>query len=199
MEGFFWLASLAVRSPVAPVTSSWYAPRELPTRLGIWYSATGIFTIFSGIMNYAIGNIHGTLASWKYMYLVAGSITMGWAIIVLALLPDTPASAPRWLFTPHERATLASLETARARTAGPIIWPQVWEALRDPQIWALSMMGAAVYVCNGGVTAFGSLIIKSFGYTSSRAILLQAPGGATTCVAIYLATWLAVRIMSCIS
>ncbi len=37
---------------------------------------------------------------------------------------------------------------------------QVWEALRDFKIWLMAAMGAAIYVCNGGVTAFGSLIIK---------------------------------------
>lgn len=37
---------------------------------------------------------------------------------------------------------------------------QIWEALRDFKIWLMAAMGAAIYVCNGGVTAFGSLIIK---------------------------------------
>ncbi|GJE90153.1 hypothetical protein PsYK624_062780 [Phanerochaete sordida] len=70
---------------------------------------------------------------------------------------------------------------------------QVIEALKDVKIWIMGAMGAAIYVCNGGVTAFGSLIIKSFGYSSLRAILLQTPGGATTCVAIYIAGYLAGR------
>lgn len=39
-------------------------------------------------------------------------------------------------------------------------WYQVREALQDAKIWLMGAMGAAIYVCNGGVTAFGSLIIK---------------------------------------
>jgi hypothetical protein len=55
------------------VTTSWYRPSEIPIRLGLWYSATGLFTIFAGIVNYEIGkHIHGTLASWKYMYVLSG-------------------------------------------------------------------------------------------------------------------------------
>ena len=46
----------------------WYTKAELPLRLGIWYSATGLFTIFSGVINYAIGHAKGALAPWKYMY-----------------------------------------------------------------------------------------------------------------------------------
>jgi hypothetical protein len=50
------------------VTAAWYKPAELPVRLGIWYSATGLFTIFAGLLNFAIGHVHGALAPWKYMY-----------------------------------------------------------------------------------------------------------------------------------
>ena len=39
-------------------------------------------------------------------------------------------------------------------------WYQVWEATKDVKVWLMGAMGAAIYVCNGGVTAFGSLIIK---------------------------------------
>ncbi len=39
-------------------------------------------------------------------------------------------------------------------------WYQVREAFCDFKIWLLAAMGAAIYVTNGGVTAFGTLIIK---------------------------------------
>jgi hypothetical protein len=50
------------------VTASWYRPAELPVRLGVWYSATWLFTIFSGLVNYAIDHsVRGGLAPRKYM------------------------------------------------------------------------------------------------------------------------------------
>ena len=88
----------------------WYTKSELPLRLGIWYSATGLFTIFSGVINYAIGHIHGALSPWKYMYLFAGSVTIAWAFVVLFMLPDSPAAGGSWtlrkLFTARERGIL---------------------------------------------------------------------------------------------
>ncbi|EEB88579.1 hypothetical protein MPER_13518, partial [Moniliophthora perniciosa FA553] len=72
-------------------------------------------------------------------------------------------------------------------------WDQVVEALRDVKLWILMLCGAAIYVCNGGVTAFGARIIKSFGYSSVDSILLQIPGGAMTCIAIYIVGYLAGR------
>lgn len=41
------------------------------------------------------------------------------------------------------------------------------------------------------VTVFGPLLVKSIGYTSLRASLLLTPGGATTCISIYIFALLA--------
>ena len=84
-----------------------------------------------------------------------------WSLIVLAVLPDSPATSQRW-FNETERAILA--QRMRGSLAGADVRvtkkAQVFEALRDVKIWLMGAMGAAIYVCNGGVTAFGSLIIK---------------------------------------
>lgn len=96
-----------------------------------------------------------------HRYLVAGSITILWALIVLAVLPDSPASSHRW-FTEEERFILVT--RMRGNVVGADVrkvkWYQVREAFQDVKIWLMGAMGAAIYVCNGGVTAFGSLIIK---------------------------------------
>lgn len=44
---------------------------------------------------------------------------------------------------------------------------------------------------NGSVTVFGPLLVKSIGYTSLQATLLLTPGGATTCISIYIFALLA--------
>jgi hypothetical protein len=157
----------------------WYTKTELPLRLGIWYSATGLFTIFSGVINYAIGHAKGALPPWKYMYakllftgfvgflilklryLVAGGITILWSFVVLVVIPDSPAASHRW-FNDAQREIL--LRRMKGNVAGAdvraIKKPQIVEAIRDAKVWIMGAMGAAIYVCNGGVTAFGSLIIK---------------------------------------
>ncbi|KAI0083981.1 MFS general substrate transporter [Irpex rosettiformis] len=187
-----------IESAVSPgfvlLCSIWYTKTELPLRLGIWYSATGIFTIFSSAINFAIGHAHGALAPWKYMYLAAGSITILWSLFILAVLPETPATAHR-LFNEQERAILVA--RMKGNLAGAdnrqVKWHQVREAFCDFKIWLLATMGAAVYVTNGGVTAFGTLVIKSFGYSSLKAILMQDPGGAAVCVSVYMVGYLSGR------
>lgn len=50
------------------ITSQWYKKSEQAARLGVWYSATGIFSAFSGIVNYGLGSADGSFAPWKRMY-----------------------------------------------------------------------------------------------------------------------------------
>jgi hypothetical protein len=96
-------------------------------------------------------------------------------MLLALLLPDSPSRAPGWLFSPAERAALARrLDSSALRTYG-IEWAQLAEAACDPQVWLLALMGAAVYVCNGGVTAFGSLIIKARGFPGRARV--EADGG----------------------
>ena len=67
-------------------------------------------------------------------------------------------------FNEKERAIL--IRRMRGNVKGADVqklkWYQVREALMDWKVWLMGAMGAAIYVCNGGVTAFGSLIIKVF-------------------------------------
>lgn len=55
------------------ITSQWYKQSEQATRLGIWYSATGIFSVFSGLVNYGLAQAGGSLAPWKAMYVLPSS------------------------------------------------------------------------------------------------------------------------------
>lgn len=52
------------------ITSMWYTRRQQPVRMGIWYTANGIGIAGGGLLGYGIGHIKGSLASWKYEFLI---------------------------------------------------------------------------------------------------------------------------------
>ncbi|CAE6505530.1 unnamed protein product [Rhizoctonia solani] len=188
-----------IESAVSPgfviISSMWYKRSEQPIRIGIWYSATGLFSIFSGAVNYGIGKSaqNARLETWKYMYIFAGSWTIVWGILLLFLLPDNPMSArlfsleERQLAVRRLRDNMTGVESKKFKRS------QFIEAITDIKIWIFMLMGAALYVTNGGVTAFGAQIVKSFGYSSLKTILMLTPGGATTAVSIYITGWIAAR------
>jgi sugar phosphate permease len=89
----------AVEATVSPgfvlITKSWYLRSEHASRLGIWYSATGIFSIFSGLVNFGLSSIkNGSLPPWKVLYLFAGSFTIAFGLLFIALVPRDPETPP---------------------------------------------------------------------------------------------------------
>ncbi|GAC94875.1 allantoate permease [Pseudozyma hubeiensis SY62] len=263
----------AIESAVSPgfvlITRSWYKRSEQPLRLGIWYSATGLFSIFSGLVNYGLGKAGSRagakLAAWKYMFLFAGSLTIVFGVVMLLLLPSAPtgdalvripgynrfspeeksvaagrlrsnvtgelneddvstlrasssadhkeASLDEHAATPPKTQTsedipptalptaglkdkLASLNVSAATSGIRERWnvAQIKEALLDYKLYIFFLQATSIYICNGGVTAFGAYIIRSFGYTSLRSIILQTPGGATTAVSIYISTVVVLKV-----
>ncbi|KAK0195047.1 major facilitator superfamily domain-containing protein [Armillaria mellea] len=175
---FLGMVESAVSPGFLAITALWYTKQEQTARLGIWYSATGIFSMFSGVINYGLGHASGKLATWKYMYLFAGSWTILWSLVVL-------------LEKILLKQRLASNMTGKDQTQWK--WDQALESIRDIKLWIFLLCASAIYVCNGGVTAFGARIITSFGYSSLNAILLQIPGGAMTCLTIWISGWFAGR------
>lgn len=188
-----------IESTVSPgfmiLTSMFYKKSEQPIRLGIWYSATGLFSIFSGVLNFAIGHADGN-SPWHYMYALAGGFTIVWGILCYFMLPDSPLKAPSFLFSDEEKqlAVLRIRDESTGVENKTFKLNQVVEALVDPKVWAFFILGAAIYVVNGGVTAFGAYIIKSFGYSSLQTLLLLTPGGATTMVSIYISALFAAKV-----
>ncbi|KAJ9119271.1 hypothetical protein QFC24_005742 [Naganishia onofrii] len=171
-------------------------------------SATGLFSIFSGLVNRRLGAVQTSLAPWKLVFLVPGAITVVFGAFLLLLLPPSPLQHPilsipgynklpsHILHETHEKVRLDGnsavlVEGDESPAEAKWNWSQAREALVDVKIWGFFLMATAIYVVNGSVTVFGPLLVKSIGYTSLRASLLLTPGGATTCISIYIFAFLA--------
>ncbi|GHJ89426.1 hypothetical protein NliqN6_5828 [Naganishia liquefaciens] len=196
---FLGFIEASVSPGFVAITRIWYTKQEQPIRLGIWYSATGLFSIFSGLVNRRLGAVETSLAPWKLIFLVPGAITVFFGILLLLILPPSPLRPPilrikgynalphTVLQMTHEKITA---DHGDGESAG-WSWNQAREAVLDVKIWGFLLMATAIYIVNGSVTVFGPLLVKSIGYTSLQATLLLTPGGATTCIAIYLFALLA--------
>lgn len=168
------------------ITALWYKPQEQATRLGIWYSATGIFSMFSGAINYGLGST-GNAHAWKYIYYFCGGLTIFWGLVVYLVLPVSPLQPGRF-FNASDREILIRRfeENPHARDRQPFRPYQLIETLLDIRTYLYFLIAATTYMCNSAITVFGPLIIKSMGYTGLQSIALMIPGGAVTCVTIWL-------------
>ena len=75
----------------------WWTRREQPFRSSLWYGMTGGALTITPLINWGLGHIHGSfgMSTWKYMYLVAGAVTMVWSLVVIVVLPGKPSTECR--------------------------------------------------------------------------------------------------------
>ena len=175
------------------IVSSYYTQAEQSMRQSWWFSSTGLFTIIGGGLNYGFAQIRGgALASWQYIYLLAGCLTFLFGLLCFAV-PNSPVSA--WFLTAEER--FAAVERLREGQTGvrntTFKGAQLREAVLDVKVWLVAVMMTTAYTVNGAVSGFGPLIVSTFGWTPLHSILWQFPLGGLCLVAILLTGYLGSR------
>lgn len=124
-------------------------------RQNAWISGNGFGNILNGVISYGISRItNAAVAPWRILFLIFGAITVAFALVLLYLLPSSPATAP--FLKPHERE-IALLRTKENNTGlmdeRDYKLPQVWQALCDPQAWLMFLYMLSVNIPNGAITS----------------------------------------------
>ena len=170
------------------VDNTVYTRQEQPFRFGLWFCGNGAASTLGGLLAYGIGYIQGNLSPWRYLFVVFGAITGVWGLVMLGIVPDSPCTA-RWLSQSQRKVAVQRVETHdRRATKTRFRMYQAIEAFRDPSIWFLALYVFCVNIANGGLTAFGSLVIQGFGYKGLQALLIQMPTGGAQFVFIIVST-----------
>ncbi|KAL2752322.1 hypothetical protein ACRALDRAFT_1037068 [Sodiomyces alcalophilus JCM 7366] len=172
------------------IVAGYYTQREQSMRQSFWFSATGLWAIIGGSLNYGFAQISsGALKPWQYIYLLAGCLTLLFGVFCF-IMPDSPVSA--WFLTPDER--FAAVERLRLGQTGvrcTTFKPsQLKEALLDVKVWLVALMMASAYTMNGAVSGFGPLIVSTFGWSPLHAILFQFPMGGLCFIVILVTGYL---------
>ncbi|KAJ3940519.1 uncharacterized protein N0V96_009523 [Colletotrichum fioriniae] len=155
------------------IFSMWYTRREQPIKIGLWYTANGIGIALGGLLGYGIGNIKGALASWKYEFIIVGTLCCVWGIIIAIFLPDNPITSNK--LTNREKKIV--VERLRENQTGvenkTLKLYQVREAFTDYKLYFFFMIALLQAIVNGGTSNFGTLIIKGFKFSMSGAFGLR--------------------------
>ncbi|KAL3481114.1 major facilitator superfamily domain-containing protein [Aspergillus californicus] len=177
------------------ITSMWFRQREQGRRMGYWLSCNGVALILMAFIGYGLSAIqHAHLAPWRILFLILGLLTITTGALYYWYLPDNQANAK--FLTEHER--LIAIERIRDNYQG--IGSQVWkwsqfrEAFLDPRTYLYVLFSLLMNIPNGGITTFGSLVIKSFGFSDRLSLLLQAPSGVFDIAGKLLFTYLSDKI-----
>ncbi|GAA6034010.1 hypothetical protein JCM8097_000648 [Rhodosporidiobolus ruineniae] len=182
-------------SCVSPIlialVAAFYRKDEQAKRIGAFYVCNGITQIVGGAIAYGITKYSGPFDHWRIIYLLMGGITVFVGVAVFIWLPSSPSTAK--FLTENER--VIALERVRSNASGTVSHrfkkDQAKEAFTDPKVWGLVATMAIICVPNAAITSFTSILIKSFGYTSQEALLLNMPCGAIAIITTLSVCWLA--------
>ncbi|KIX04558.1 uncharacterized protein Z518_05428 [Rhinocladiella mackenziei CBS 650.93] len=176
------------------VTQSWYRRSEQTLRNSFWNGMNGVTAIIGSLFTYGLGHIHSdTLYPYQIVFLFCGLLTVAYSILVLALMPDSPMEA-KYL---SQREKVIAVERLRANQQGITSrqwrWDHVWEVATDLKTYLWFLIITSISIPSGGISTFGSLIVKSFGYSSFTTILFNIPFGVIQVLAIIGSAWVATK------
>ncbi|KAH8891484.1 MFS general substrate transporter [Thozetella sp. PMI_491] len=158
--------------------SSWYRRSEMGLRSAILFSATQLGSAFSGLIGAGIrSGLEGArgLESWRWLFIIEGSITIFVALCSIMVLPDWP-STTRWL-TPEERAVA---EWRLIQDAGQVDeddekWSYGFNlAFKDWRLYVFALMFFCLQVTSA-VSNFFPTVVKTLGYNDVVTLVLTAP------------------------
>lgn len=111
------------------------------------------------------------------------------------MLPNHPATA-KFLRNGNDRAI--AIERLRDNNTGTKSstwkWSQVRECLTEVRTYGWALMYMCCSIPSGGLSAFGGIITKGFGFNSFQAVLMQMPTGAIQIICLVFCIWLTNKI-----
>ncbi|KAF7588141.1 hypothetical protein BBP40_006141 [Aspergillus hancockii] len=170
-----------VESGFAPgvllVISSWYKKTEQSKRFGIYISAAVLSGAFGGLIAAGIvGGLEGAhgIRGWRWLFIIEGAATVGFALIAMYILPDFPATTKR--LSDRERyIALARLQlddvtamTEDGERLSP--WQAILGSVKDWRTW-MFVIGYMVIVGASTLSYFYPTLVEGlFGDASTMRI-----------------------------
>ena len=184
----------------------WYTRAESTPRYGLWYCGLGVGQIIGGLISFAAQHAPAGMSfgGWRIMFVVIGAFNVLVSLLVLFVLPETPAKA-KFLDEEEKQRIFQRLSQDQAGVGVKVFrWRSVLEAFADLQTWMLVLLTILITIPSGVITTFSAILIKGFGYDSMESALLNMPSGvvsiASTMISTYaiskgFSRWLAINIL----
>ena len=173
-----------LESFVAPIfviiLNQYYRHSEHFGRTGVFYGFNGLGTIFLSAVSSALykHSASYSISGYKILFLVIGLMTIINGFLILLIMPNTPTEAK--FLTEREKEVI--IERIRHNNQGfgnkKFKWEQAIEVCKDPRTMIYFLLSLSVAIPNGGISGFGTIILKSFGYTTLKSLLMKMPVGA---------------------
>ncbi|KAI1261371.1 major facilitator superfamily domain-containing protein [Xylariaceae sp. FL1019] len=172
----------ALEAFIAPsciaITQMWWRRSEQTLRNSYWNAMNGVTQVVGSLLTYGLGHITSDeIYRYQVIFIFCGVTTVLFGVLFLTLMPDSPMEA-KYL---TEREQIIAVERLRANQMGVASrrwkWEHVSETLTDLKTWMWFFSMLSVSIASGGISSFGNLIVKSFGFSEFNTILFNIPFG----------------------
>lgn len=123
------------------ITAQWYNKSEQAPRYAFWHAAPGVGQVIGALLSFAFQAVpkNYPVTGWRLMFIALGIVTVLMGIVDWFLLPDSPMTA-RFLNDREKVALLNHVSINMTGVENRKINPrQLWEAVKDIQMWLLSL------------------------------------------------------------
>lgn len=162
--------------------TKWYTKYELSTRVSIYYIGSALSGAFSGLLAFGLAKMDGVggLEGWRWIFIMEGILTFVVGVILPFILTDTPDNRPRWLSAEQTDYVISRMRAQNAgesaRDAGRHLNRSiVWTVVSDWQYYPLAVVMWSNTVPTYGLKFTLPTIIRTMGFSASRAQLLSIP------------------------
>ncbi|KAF2019920.1 allantoate permease [Aaosphaeria arxii CBS 175.79] len=159
----------------------WYKKAEIGKRFSIFFTASVFSGALSGLLAGAItGNMEGVrgMRGWRWLYLIEGVCTVGFAVIFKFILLDFPETTTRFSLEERQLAVVRMMHDRRTNASAHTVklthWQAVKAAFADPRTYIFTLL----FVMNLGsctISYFIPTIVRQMGYTSVTAQYMTIP------------------------
>ncbi|KAI1641367.1 major facilitator superfamily domain-containing protein [Biscogniauxia mediterranea] len=176
------------------VTQMWWRRSEQTLRTSYWNAMNGLTFIVGSLVTYGLGHIvSDKIYRYQTIFIFCGGLTVIFGIFFIIFMPDSPMEA-KYL---NEREQIIAVERLRANQMGVASrkwkWDHAKETFTDFKTLLWFLLITSLSIPSGGISSFGNLIIKDFGYTNFDAILFSMPTGIIQIVVIIGSAWLSTK------
>ncbi|KAI5480105.1 hypothetical protein MNV49_001765 [Pseudohyphozyma bogoriensis] len=173
--------------------STFYSKRQMASRTAALYCGSQIGNAFGGlfaILLLKLDGVHG-ITGWRWLFIIEGALTVGVAIVLAFLMPDSPSRAK--ILKGAERDyilwTLAKEQKVKVDDEPEISSVQaLMMALTDPKTYLLMGVLYSTYIAAAVVSFFPS-VVATLGYSRNITYVLTAPPYLLTCIVMMINGW----------
>ncbi|GAA5998021.1 uncharacterized protein JCM10292_002267 [Rhodotorula paludigena] len=160
------------------VLASWFTKKELGLRFTALYCGSLISNAFGPLIAAGIlGTMEGKggVRAWRWLFYIEGALTMFFALVLAAMLPDFPHNSRGFSKRELEVAQLRMTEDVGAKDETKVSnWKALRMALLDYKLWVMALAFTSMTV-GLSFNQFFPQITSTLGYGNTESLLLCAP------------------------